>query len=91
MAIFSEKERYVLKCRICDELLVSGFKMYYLKHLIYNYPLIVEEIRNEFEHLLVSRYFKLKSNHLQRKIYYNIFDMFKDEVNDLANHLSPSI
>jgi len=43
--------------------------------------------------LLVLRYFKWKtSNHLQRKIYYNLFDMFKEvkEVDDLANYLSSS-
>jgi len=86
---FTEKERYSSKCRICDELLVTGFEVYHLKlHLIGNHPLIVEEIRKEFEHSWVSEYFKLKtSNKLRCKICYNMFDMFKDEVDGLASHL----
>jgi len=87
---FTEERRYVSKCKICNKSLWSGYEVHMLKrHLTYKHPLMIQEIRNEFELSWISEHFILhiSNDKLQCNFCGVMFNIFTTELDRLAKHL----
>jgi len=87
---FTKERGYVSKCRICNKFLRDGYKVYALKqHLKCKHPLMIQEIRNEFEISWISGHFILHTSNdkLQCNFCNIMFNIFTTEPDRLAKHL----
>jgi len=86
---FTEEGRYTLRCKICNNIYLSGYKVSCLKrHLMNEHSPIIDEILQKFKHLWVSGHFILhtSSYKLQCKICHKMFSIFCEDVPVLTDH-----
>ncbi|XP_011688829.1 PREDICTED: uncharacterized protein LOC105450592 [Wasmannia auropunctata] len=85
---FTEGERCIPKCKLCNKMFLSGYDEYNLEqHMIFVHPLTTEKIREEVKRIWVSQHFTFSrlSHEIKCKICYKMFNIFR--VDFLLSHL----
>jgi len=87
---FTKERKYSSKCKICNKFFWGGYEVRILKqHLKNKHPLMIQEIRNEFEISWISGHFILHTSNdkLQCNFCGIMFNIFTTKLDRLAKHL----